>query len=193
MIAKLGMRAESVMFVCILVSLWSTGTLSAQPKDGFTAQELARAVRLAEQATQASIINILVLPPGSLEPAGIAVLTRKDFKTWHLVYVSYAKGDFRIQWVSPPIRSPFDIAGGQADFKLVFLESGVAVQFHGCARHACPYIFGILLYSITEQQTFQVEVYEEETKYSPNLLVPQNKHYKDWLDKEIRQFRPASR
>ena len=61
-------------------------------------------------------------------------------------------------------------------------------MFHGCARHLCPDLaFGYYLYVVGEKDAFQVTVVRGKTTYSPNLLLPKNRAYRDFLDEKVRQ------
>jgi hypothetical protein len=167
----------------------ATATSIPGEKFGFSAQEIGQIAALAQRSTDgASILNMILVPPVD-SWTGALVLISKDLRSWQVAVVAYGARGFSTESVSPVLTSPFEVVGSAADMKEIFPGEGSAVEFHGCASHVCPAVFGIYLHVLGTKKDFRVKVHYKEVEYSPGLLAPENKTYKEWLDKEIAYYR----
>ncbi len=125
--------------------------------------------------------------PGGINPEGVALLIGVKQGGWQLFILDRDKnGRWKLAWSSGKLEDSFNVSSRQ-EFLIANPGGGEAVQFSGCAAHVCPDVFSILVYAPSKKAAFKVDVRWGHIGYSPGLEAPENRRYKDWLDKQMQE------
>lgn len=117
----------------------------------------------------------------------IAVATWGRQPGWQLfVFDSTAGVKFHLDWKSGKLDDSFSVSDAGALKVFGFaLEQGV--EFAGCAPHACPEVFSVLLYVPSKRTAFTAKSVYGKVTYSPGVEASENAPYKAALDQLIRE------
>jgi hypothetical protein len=187
------MKSTSRLCFCLLLSLCTVVPRTAAQKNdsaNFSATDTAEAANVEAQTVGGEVEEVRpVLPSSEGAPRGFAfVILRKH--EWRVAFVRAEKGRFRLGWLSAPLPMPFEGVAVGESLSIVSFGPEQMAEFRGCANHMCPYAFGIALFRLSDGKEFVMKVIrikDNEIEYSPDLLLPENKKYKDWLDNQIKE------
>lgn len=177
--------------LCVAMWLFWTGhqhlaQASEKREDGLTVEEFRRfAQALPRLPGRIETIRFFRGPHGLL-PEGIALLVGVKKQGWQVfVFMREPNRDFKLVWNSGKLEYSFNVSSPQ---ELQVFDQGDSeiVQFEGCAPHLCNDVFSILIYVPSKRMAFTAK-YDGSVTYSPELQAPENRRYKEWLERQVRE------
>jgi hypothetical protein len=180
------------LVICNLTVL-SSSFPQVQPavRKGMSVDELAKLVQ-SIPALPGHIYSVQFLRDAHGNfPGFISLLVMSPGGSWY-VYVFRSEGPdgFALDWKSDKLDDSFAV-GSPYDLKTFDLGNEYGFTFEGCAPHACPEFFSVLLYAPLAHKSFTAKYEDGKVGYSSGLDVPANHNYKDVLDEEIAKGKAA--
>jgi hypothetical protein len=172
-------------FAVALCLLLTTGVHRQEQNDAdqqiLTSEQMLFAEEAVARADRAADIESKI----AVAPRNLVALTGKKGVGWRIVDVQLVRDKFVLAWVSPPLEHHLDLID-PADFKLVHTAEFDGVTVSGCMAHMCNTNRGIYLYVPRVRQGFEAKIDDGKTvTYTPNLQLPGNKLYREWMEKTI--------
>jgi hypothetical protein len=176
----------TILVAMVIAALASLAVLaSSGAENTFSIQEWAAAARSLEKF-EARIFETRIFnaPKGN---AGMVVLANHA-TAWNLFVLT--RGDdsqVHLDWKSGDLDESFGITD-RSNLGIVSPNSRVRnlVQFKACNLKASPLVCSILLYDPEKRIAFTVtRDATDKITHSANLQTPENKVYRDWLDRQI--------
>jgi hypothetical protein len=131
--------------------------------------------------------QIYPLYDGSIE---IAILSA-DKQGWQIRVYGYSRtGQFTKHWTSEPFPPEFAVSSTEK-FRMVSadpIHDSTDIEFSGCRAHDCGNSYGVLLYSPSRKQFFQVVQSNGKAALSDELNRPENEALKQYLIKRVMTF-----
>ena len=127
--------------------------------------------------------------PGNKGKSSVAITTFDSQHGWQLfAFEPDTKGRFVLTWKSDSLDDSFAVSDPGA-LKIFQLANGDAIVFEGCAKHACPDVFSVLLYVPSVRTTFVAKYIWGNVTYTPSLSSPKEDGYKKALQQLIHEHR----
>lgn len=145
--------------------------LAAQARfeKGITSTELAA---LAHALPNIHVLNLRIFREGSNSRLSAAVLTEVAHVGWRVLIVSPSTPDaYKVSWKSEPLKDSFAVSSPN-ELSTFGLAHEEAVTFSGCAAHACPDVFSVLLYVPSLHRALTATCTYKQTKYSFESASP---------------------
>lgn len=186
------------VFVISLVTLTSVpsvplrcqshrGDEGSQTAYGLTREEL-RELAAAIPSLPGRIVAIRFFrdKTGSL-PGGVALLVHSTVKGWQVLVLARRENNkYVLGWQSGQLDSSFSVSWEGA-LGIFNVGGEHVVQFYGCAKHACPDFFSVMIYVPSRNQVFVARHEAGSIRFSLNAEAPENLTYKEWLEQQIRE------
>jgi hypothetical protein len=184
-------KGSKIANFLLISGLLGATVCGARSKDrvSLSANEISEAALLQSRTVGGTIVEVRSVLPDIGQPGGLVFETLNE-KQWRISFVRSDGGKVRVAWVSEPFGSPFEEAVNNRSLDVISLMGETLVQFRGCAEHMCPDVFGITLLRLSDGESFTARVNRinnRPVEYSQNLLLPEYKTYKDWLDEASRK------
>jgi hypothetical protein len=175
------------LFICNLTMLCAFALPQTQSvvRKGISVEELDRLMR-AVPALPGRIYSIRFLRDARGNfPGFVALLVMNPTGGWYVyVFRSEDRGSFALDWKSAKLDDSFAV-GSPDDLRTFDLGDEYGFTFEGCAPHACPEFFSVLLYAPSAHKSFTATYEDGKIGYSSGLDAPANHNYKVVLDEEI--------
>lgn len=122
-----------------------------------------------------------------------AVLTDGVHSGWQIfVFYLDSSGKFKIEWKSGKLDDSFAVSSAD-QFQTYYLFDEQVLRFSGCAAHACPDVFSIMLYVPSKKREFTAKYTLGKIAYSPASDGPTYQYYKRDLDRYIAKRRSVTK
>lgn len=119
----------------------------------------------------------------------VAIATFEDSAGWQLAIFNPAPGGkYVLGWKSGKLDDSFAVSSPGA-LRISSLANEQAIVFDGCASHACPDVFSILLYVPSAGGAFTAQYVWGKIAYSPNLEEAKYAQYKSILANLVRKHK----
>lgn len=173
------------VFLIATVTLFTPSAMSLQgyglPVNAF--RSLANS--LPQMAGAIEAIRIFYEPKNSGNPS-VAFATYDTQNGWQLsIFREESNRKFQREWQSGQLEESFKVSYPAA-LKVFDLGNGQTILFEGCAPHACPDVFSILLFAPNRKTAFTANCVWGKITYSSNLKLPQDSSYKAILGQLIK-------
>jgi hypothetical protein len=158
---------------------------AAYAQNTLSIQEWIAAANLIEKS-KASIYETRLFDAANGQLGVVVLATHAS--AWNL-YV-FTRGDDRkvhLDWESGPLNETFSITD-RSNLKTVSIDAHLRnlVQFKACNLKTSPLACSIVLYDAVKGDSFTItRDASNKVSYSKELQSPENKIYRDWLDRAI--------
>ena len=135
---------------------------------------------------------IQFLQNGKFQINGAAILTDGADSGWQIsVFDLESTGKFQLEWKSGRLDDSFAVSSAH-QFQTYFLSDEQVLQFSGCAAHACPDVFSVMLYVPSRKSAFTATYTLGKVTYSPSGDGAMYRYYKMELDRYIAKHRSVA-
>jgi hypothetical protein len=156
---------------------------------GLSVSELRALLNVLPAQSPGSIHAIRFLQGTDLDINRAAILTNREGIGWQIfVFHLDDSGGVALEWKSGKLDDPFAVSSAR-EFQTYQLYDEDVVKFSGCAAHACPDVFAVMLYIPSKQAAFTATWTRGEIAYSSNAGGPKYQYYKMELDRLLAERR----
>lgn len=136
-----------------------------------------------------TIQAIQFLQDGEFQINRAAILTDGAGSGWQVfVFGLESTGKFQLEWKSGRLDDSFAVSSAD-QFQAYFLSDEQVLKFSGCAAHACPDVFSVMLYVPEKKSAFTATYTLGNVTYSPFGDGTMYRYYKMELDRYIAKHR----
>jgi hypothetical protein len=176
----------AITMLLILGGVAAVGNISANKQrnlanGGMTVEEFRNLADSLPKLPGTIQSVLLFRASGDKQSISAALATFDDKKGWQLLVFHSLEGrKYQLEWQSSKLDDSFYISNPGA-LKVFSLGDETAISFEGCARHACPDVFSILLYVPSRRSSFTATYIRGKVTYSPSLTTEEQESYKSVL------------
>ena len=187
MTAKIHLASVLSLLVCTVVAGAIAQKVPAPDETGISVSQLQALVGELPPLPEGSIQAVQFLRRDGFWINRVAFLTETRNGGWQIFVFHLEKtGKHSLEWKSGKLDDSFSVSSPDA-LKVFSYGREQGIRFSGCAAHACPDVFSILLYVPSKRTAFTAKYVRGETAYSLELDSPENSYYKTILNQLVRE------
>jgi len=187
MTAKIHLASLLSLLVGTMVAGAFAQKVPASEETGISVSQLRALVSEIPPLPKGSIQAVQFLRRNGFGVNRVALLTEARNGGWQIfVFHLENAGRYSLEWKSGKLDDSFSVSDPNA-MKVFSYGQEQGIKFEGCAAHACPDVFSILLYVPSKRTAFTAKYVRGETAYSLELDSPENSYYKTILNQLVRE------
>jgi hypothetical protein len=181
----------SVFLACALFAKSPSQKKQASEAGGISVRQLRNLVNTLPPLP-GTIQAIRFLQNEGFQINRTAILTDGVDSGWQIfVFHLESTGKFALEWKSGRLDGSFAVSSAD-QFQSYFLSDEQVLKFSGCAAHACPDVFSVMLYVPSKKTAFTATYTLGKVTYTPSAGGPMYQYYKMDLDRYIAKHRSVT-